>query len=71
MRTFGIILIVIGLVMLIIRGVNYTQEKKVVDLGRLEINKEEKKTVSWPYYAGGIAVVAGLVLILTGKKTKI
>ena len=68
MRTFGIILIVIGLVMLIIRGVNYTQEKKVVDLGRLEVNKEETKTVSWPLYAGGIAVVSGLVILLTGKK---
>ena len=70
MRTFGIILIVLGLVMLIIRGVNYTQKEKVLDLGRVEISKEETKTVSWPLYAGGIAVVAGLVLVLTGKKVK-
>jgi hypothetical protein len=70
MRTTGIILIVIGLIMLIIRGFSYTQEKKVVDLGRLEINKEEKKTVAWPLYAGGVAVVVGLALVLSGKKNK-
>jgi hypothetical protein len=68
MRTFGIILIVAGLVMLIIRGFSYTQKEKVVDLGRLEINKEEKKTVAWPLYAGGVAVVAGIALVLAGKK---
>ncbi|MCD6068282.1 MAG: hypothetical protein K0S33_3108 [Bacteroidetes bacterium] len=68
MRTFGIILIVIGLVMLIIRGVNYTQKEKVVDLGRLEINKEETKTVSWPLYAGGLALVAGIACVVIARK---
>ena len=70
MKTIGIILIVVGLVMLIIRGVNYTQKEKVVDLGRIEINKEEKKTVTWPLYAGGVAVVAGIALVLVGRKEK-
>jgi hypothetical protein len=70
MRTFGIVLIVAGILMLIFRGINYTREKNVVDLGPLEINKKEKKTIGWPVYAGGIAVAAGLVLVLAGSKRR-
>jgi hypothetical protein len=70
MKNLGIVLIVIGLVLLIIRGFNYTQEEEVVDIGRLEVNKEETRTVSWPLYVGGITVIAGLVLVLSGRKNK-
>ncbi len=68
MRVFGIVLIIAGILMFIFRGFSFTQEKKVVDIGPLEINKKEKKSVGWPLYAGGIAVVAGVVVLLAGKK---
>lgn len=68
MRVLGIILIIAGIAMFIFRGFNFTQEKKVVDIGPLEINKKEKKTVSWPLYAGGIAIAAGVVVLLAGNK---
>ena len=68
MRITGIILIVAGILMLIFRGFSFTQEKKVVDIGPLEINKKEKKNVGWPLYAGGIAIVAGIVVLVAGKK---
>ena len=70
MRTFGIILIVAGILMLIFRGVTFTREKKVVDLGPLEINKKEKDTVGWPLYAGGIAVAAGVILLASGSRRR-
>lgn len=68
MKIIGIILIVAGIIMLVFRGFNYTQEKKVVDLGPLEINKKENKTVSWPLYAGIVAVIGGVCLVLVDKK---
>ena len=68
MKNIGIVLIVLGLVLLIIRGFSYTQEEEVVDIGRLEVNKEETKSVSWPLYVGGVAVVAGMALVFMGKK---
>lgn len=68
MKVAGIILIIAGVLMLIFRGVNFTTEKKVVDIGPLEINKKEKKSVGWPVYAGGIAVIAGIGLVSMGKK---
>jgi uncharacterized membrane protein HdeD (DUF308 family) len=68
MKVVGIILIVAGVLMLIFRGFSFTQEKKVVDLGPLEINKQERKSVGWPLYAGGIALAAGIILLVADKK---
>ncbi|MEO8770060.1 MAG: hypothetical protein ABI402_08250 [Ferruginibacter sp.] len=68
MKVIGIILIGIGIIMLIFRGFSFTQDKKVVDLGPIEINKKEKKSVNWPMYAGGIAVIAGICLVAVDKK---
>ena len=62
MKIFGIILIAAGILMLVLKGFNFTQEKKVVDIGPLEINAKEKKTVTWPTDAGVIALVAGVAL---------
>jgi uncharacterized membrane protein len=68
MKTAGIILIVIGILMLIFRQVSFTKEEKVVDLGPVEINKKEKKNIGWPVYAGGVAVLAGIVMIVADRK---
>jgi len=68
MKILGIVLIVAGILMLVFRGFNFTQEKKVIDVGPLEVNKKEDKRVSWPMYAGAIAVVAGVVCILADRK---
>lgn len=68
MKPIGIILIVAGVLMLIFTNVSFTTEEKVVDLGPVEINKKEKKTVDWPSYAGGIAVVSGIVILLASKR---
>jgi uncharacterized membrane protein YidH (DUF202 family) len=68
MKILGIILIVAGILMFVFGSVSFTKEKKVVDIGPVEINKKEKKTVDWPNYAGGIAVVAGIVVLIAGRK---
>ena len=68
MRTLGIILIVVGILMMIFRGVSFTREKEIVDVGPIEINKKEKDSVGWPLYAGAIATVAGVVILIAGRK---
>lgn len=70
MKTFGVILIVVGILMMIFRGFNFTRTEKVVDLGPLEVNKKEKESVGWPIYAGGIAIGAGVVLLVAGNKKR-
>ena len=68
MKVLGILLIVAGIIMLIFRGFNFTQEKKIVDIGPVEVNKQEQKSVAWPMWAGGIAIAAGAVVLLAGNK---
>lgn len=70
MKTFGIILIVVGILMMVFRGFNFTRTEKVVDLGPLEVNKKEKESVGWPIYAGGIAIGAGVVLLVAANKKR-
>lgn len=68
MKTFGIILTILGIVMLIWTGFSYTQTEKVVDIGPLEVSAEKEKQVNWPTYTGGILVIAGVVLMLMDRK---
>jgi len=70
MRTLGIILLIIGIVMMIINGFSFKQKENVANIGSLEINKEETKRVSWPTYAGAAVTVAGVVLLVVGGKKK-
>jgi hypothetical protein len=69
MKVIGIILILIGIGVFIFQGVRGTQKEKIIDVGPVEISKQVERSDSWQLYAaGGIAVVAGLILALTGKR---
>ena len=68
MKTFGIVLIIIGILMFVFPSITFTKEKKVVDVGPLEVNKKEDKTIGWPVYAGAVAVIAGIVLVVADRK---
>lgn len=70
MKAIGIVLIVAGILMLIFKGFSFTKEKKVLDVGPLEVNKQEQKTVAWPLWAGGIAIVAGAIVLVAGRREK-
>lgn len=68
MKTLGIILVIAGIAMILIRGFSVQTEKKVVDLGPVEVNKKENKWIGWPTYAGGLVAVIGVVLLVGGNK---
>jgi hypothetical protein len=67
MKTFGIILIVLGIVMIIVRGVSVPVQKNVVDIGPVKIDKTENKWIGWPTYAGVVLAVIGTVLVVSDK----
>ncbi len=68
MKAIGIVLIVAGILMFVFGKISFTKQEKVVDLGPIEINKQDKKTLRWPDYAGGIAVLAGVAILVIGRK---
>ncbi len=67
MKTLGIILIVAGIAMIIIRGFSVQTEKKVIDAGPIQVNRKENKWIGWPTYAGAVVAVIGVVIVTTGK----
>jgi hypothetical protein len=67
-KIIAIILIVAGALGLAYGGFSYTQETHDVKLGPLEFSVKEKKTVNIPIWAGIAAIVAGGLLLATGRK---
>ncbi|HEV8268586.1 MAG TPA: DUF3185 domain-containing protein [Thermoanaerobaculia bacterium] len=68
MKTAGIVLLALGILALVYQGLTYTTREKVFEVGPITATKETKKTIPLPPIAGAVAVVAGIVLILRGKK---
>jgi hypothetical protein len=69
-RNIGIIVSIIGLVMMVYTGFTYVTTKKVVDLGPIQVTKEQEHPIQWSPVIGGILLVAGLVVIITNKNGK-
>ncbi len=68
MKTLGILLIVVGLVMSIFTGFNIISRKTVVDLGAVEIKSTEKTPIYWSPITGGVLAVAGVLVLMASKK---
>jgi hypothetical protein len=64
----GVIFIVLGLAGLIAGGFTYTHQKKDVDMGPLQISHEQTRTVPIPPILGGVALLAGIGLMVAGAK---
>jgi uncharacterized membrane protein len=62
----GIVLIVIGAVVLAMRGISYTKERQEVAVGPVEVAAERKGFV--PPAAGVVAIIVGLGLVVAGRR---
>jgi hypothetical protein len=63
----GIILLVIG-AFILFRGMSYKSKDEVIKVGDLKASVEQKHAV--PTWAGGVALVAGIVLLAGGMKRR-
>ncbi len=70
MKLAGIILIVLGALALAYQGIRYTTREKVVDLGPIEVTAEDRKTIPLPPVVGGVALAAGIALVLADRKKR-
>lgn len=66
--TVGIILIILGIVTLGYQGFTYTKHEKVAQIGDVQISADTQKTVYFPPLLGGLSLVAGLVLVVLGRR---
>jgi hypothetical protein len=64
----GILLIVLGVVGLAVGGINYTRREKVIDIGPIQATAEKHERIPLSPVAGGIALAAGVVLLIAGNR---
>jgi uncharacterized membrane protein YidH (DUF202 family) len=70
MKLVGIVLIVLGVLALAYQGIRYTTHEKLIDIGPLKVTATEKKNIPLPPIVGGVAIVAGIGLILVERRKK-
>ncbi|MHB8078449.1 MAG: DUF3185 domain-containing protein [Candidatus Krumholzibacteriia bacterium] len=68
MRILAIALLVLGTVALIYGGIGYNRERTVIDFGGIKATATEHKSLPLPPVAGAIALIAGVALLVVGKR---
>lgn len=63
-KTLAAVLIVLGILGFVFGGFSFTTGEKVVDLGPVEVNREKTKTFPIAPVASGLALGAGVVLLI-------
>jgi hypothetical protein len=68
MRTVGFIFITLGILALVYGGFSYNGERTVIDMGGIKATATERHTLPVSPIAGVIAVVAGLLIVVTPRR---
>lgn len=63
----GVVLAALG-AFVVFKGVSYTKEESVFKFGGIEAKMQQKNRV--PEWIGGVALGAGLVLVIVGLKKR-
>ena len=63
----GVLLIVVGLIIVAMRGIPYTKSRNEVDVGPLKVTSQERGMVT--PIVGVAALVIGGVLVFAGRKS--
>jgi uncharacterized membrane protein HdeD (DUF308 family) len=64
----GVLLVVLGILALIYQGITYTKRETVLDIGPVHATADREKTVPLPPVVGALALVGGVVLLVTGAR---
>jgi drug/metabolite transporter (DMT)-like permease len=69
MKIAGIVLIVLGILALVYQGFSYTTHKKVLDIGPIQATKEEHNTIPIPPILGVLALIGGVVILASDRRS--
>ncbi len=64
----GIVLVVIGIAGFAMGGFSFTTKEKVLDLGPIQATADKKHDFPIPALAAGLALAAGVVLVVIGNR---
>jgi hypothetical protein len=63
MRVLAIVLIVLGVIGLVSGGISYTRREKVLDVGSVELSRDQHERIPVPPVAGALCLVAGIAIL--------
>ena len=66
----GILLIVVGIVGFALGGISFTHEKKVVDMGPVQLSHKETNTLPISPILSTVSLLAGVGLVVVGVRSK-
>jgi drug/metabolite transporter (DMT)-like permease len=69
MKPLGLILVVLGVLALVYQGFTYTTQKKVLDVGPIQATKQERHTVPLPPILGALALIGGVIILVSDRKS--
>lgn len=69
-KVAGLVLAIVGIVILLWGGVFWTDRDTIVDLGEVELTTENREGVAVPPILGGLALVAGIVLLVLPQRRR-
>jgi hypothetical protein len=71
MRLAGIVLIVLGVIGLIWGGITYTKRRDTVSVGPISATVQQKETFPISPLVSGIALIAGIGLLVAGGRRRV
>lgn len=66
----GILLVVVGIIGFAIGGVSYTHTKKDIDMGPVQVQHQQTRTIPISPILSTIALVGGIGLVVVGARSR-
>jgi hypothetical protein len=66
----GVALLILGIIALAYQGFTYTVPKKAVDLGPIQVTRQERHTVPLPPILGALALIGGIDVLVLDRSSK-
>ncbi|MFT6883217.1 MAG: putative membrane protein [Marinoscillum sp.] len=71
MRKLGLVVLVIGIAVTILAGVNFVTREKVVEIGSMQMMADQSHTFDWSPFLGVGIMVAGVILFIVSPRSKL
>jgi uncharacterized membrane protein HdeD (DUF308 family) len=68
LKSTAVILIVVGIMMMLSGRFSYGEKEKLIRANSFGFRVKQTKTMTWVLYAGGVAIVTGIILLAVEKK---
>lgn len=70
MKLIGMLLIAFGIFALVMGGISYMDRDKVIDIGPVEVETEQRETIPLSPIVGIAALAGGVALVIAGARTR-